>query len=238
MMHRVLTALLCVFVILGVPFAYATEVTGNETDSGIPFPSDAFDIMPPATFTPAPVVPDGAVVAESTNEYGMRFYVIQTSDGHTYFLVINGSNVYMLDAVNDDDLNPLKKAAIQDTKPAVTSATVNNATPAPDTGTTPQQQEGSPSQPGSFKIDTSYIAIGAGLLIFLLVAWYIKIIRPKKKKAAKPVAPDPQDEIDDYDSFDPDESNSSADEDESQQKPDEKRSAESMFTDDDEDDFS
>jgi hypothetical protein len=180
----------------------------------------------------------------------MRFYVFQTADGHTYFLVISGSNVYLLNTVTDKDLTSLIQANAPE--PSVnTPYEGNTAAPPPaenkpaNTDSTKDTEGAANTDKPGAKINPTYITLGILMLVFTAFAVYIKIIRPKKKTKPAAALHEPynaeDDEEDAYDSFVPGDEPDVDDDDRHEEDPPQAENGEPdeepLFT-DDEDEFS
>jgi len=158
------------------------ETPGGESESSIP------DGKKP--FTPDGT---GSVVDNATNGDGKEFFTVETSDGNTFYLIVdrqrNSENVYLLNAVTEDDLASLAKPG--DGK---TVSAVGTPTPPPQIATpTPPEPSPEPTPaPVQEKSDnTKTLAfVGIAALIIGGAAYYFKIVRPKKGGAASNFEPD------------------------------------------------
>jgi len=174
---------------------------------------------PAVTDSPAPVEPSapanssgaltpdgtGTIMDNVTTVDGKQMYTVSTADGNVFYVVIDpdrsSDNVYLLNAVTEDDLKSLAKPGDGTTGSAVTP------TPAPTPEPTP-----TPSPPVTATPAKSG-GVGGGTVIFIIIAalaaggagYYFKILKPKRQAAdvdeeyedePEPVAP-PSDS-DDY----------------------------------------
>jgi hypothetical protein len=133
-------------------------------------------------FTPAGT---GTVLDNATDGDGKEFFTVETPDGNTFYLIVDRQrytdNVYLLNAVTEDDLASLAKPGDGKGVSAVdTPAQPPAAVPpeiAPD-----QAQESPPAKSGGSN---------TGAIVFMVIAvigvggagYYIKIVRPKKLRA-------------------------------------------------------
>ncbi|MDR1668986.1 MAG: DUF4366 domain-containing protein [Oscillospiraceae bacterium] len=137
-------------------------------------PSQSESIIPDGT---TPLTPDGSgtVVDNATEGDGKEFFSVETADGNVFYLVVdrqrNTDNVYLLNAVTENDLESLAKPG--------DGITVSGV-PSPEPSAPPASPEPAPKESGG--------AGGGGTLIFVLLAavivggagYYFKIVRPKK----------------------------------------------------------
>jgi hypothetical protein len=133
-----------------------------------------------------PFTPDGtgSVVDNATDGDGKEFFTVETPDGNTFYLIVDRQrsteNVYLLNAVTEDDLNSLAKSGnglggstnsavnVPETPP--TSAPVET-TPEPTPAPTPAKSGG----------NTGMLGILAVVLVVVGgIGYYVKIVRPKK----------------------------------------------------------
>ena len=130
-----------------------------------------------------PFTPDGSgtVVDNATDSDGKEFFTVETPDGNTFYLIVDRrrstDNVYLLDAVSEDDLASLAKPGDGKT-PAVAPAT-----PAPPTAVTPDPVPAVPTpEPVPEKNNNAGVVAFAVMTIFAVggIGYYFKIVRPKK----------------------------------------------------------
>jgi hypothetical protein len=170
------------------------EKTPGESESAIPDGTKPF--TPDGT---------GTVVDNVTDGDGKEFFSIGTEDGNVFYLIVdrqrNTDNVYLLNAVTEQDLMSLAKpgdgsvsAIPPQTQPANTPAPPNTTeTPEPEQPTAPPANKNS--------------GMSGGTIIFILIAaavvggagYYFKILLPKKQGAGAD-----DDGIDDYEDDDSD----------------------------------
>lgn len=148
-----------------------------------------------------PFTPDGTgtVMDNVTENDGKEFFTIDTEDGSVFYLIVdrqkNADNVYLLNAVTEDDLMALAQK---------NGKTVNNGTsaiPTTEPDTTVEQKP--PTEPTvTPEVETPAKNSGNNnMIIFVIIAvvavggvgYYFKIVKGKKN------APDTDDIEDDYD---------------------------------------
>jgi len=151
----------------------------------------------------SPFTPDGTGTVEDnvTEQNGKEFFTIITADGNEFFLIIDRErstdNVYLLNAVTEDDLMSLAKKSDD-------SGTSESAVSTPETSTqTPETTPESTPEPDAENSETSGSNAGAILIILLVVlgvggaGYYFKILKPKRQ--GSDIDDDYDDEDDDYD---------------------------------------
>lgn len=135
-----------------------------------------------------PLTPDGSgtVVDNVTEEDGKEFFSVETADGNVFYLIVdrqrNADNVYLLNAVTENDLASLAKPGDGISGSGVPAQTSPAPSETPDATVTPE-----PSEPPA----ESAGALNGGTLIFILIAavavggagYYFKILHPKKLAA-------------------------------------------------------
>jgi len=138
------------------------------TESAIPNVSNAF--TPDGT---------GTVVDNATDGDGKEFFTVGTEDGNTFYLIIDrertSDNVYLLNAVTENDLASLAKPGDGFTETAIPTPTPTpEATPQPtaEPETPPAPEKGGSSGTIAFVV-IAILAVGG-------VGYYIKIVRPKQ----------------------------------------------------------
>jgi hypothetical protein len=118
-----------------------------------------------------------------------EFFTVETPDGNTFYLIVDrqrdSDNVYLLNAVNEDDLASLAKPGDGKTVSAIPETEVT-PTPAPvETTPTPTPEpEPEPQQSGGNAGTIAFIVIA--VVIFGGAAYYFKIVRPKKNGESEP----------------------------------------------------
>jgi hypothetical protein len=143
-----------------------------------------------------PFTPDGTgeVVDNATDADGKEFFTVETADGNVFYLIVDrertSDNVYLLNAVTENDLASLAKSGDGKAESAVPLATPSPmVTPEPEA--TPE-----PSPPPVEKEKG-----GNGTIIFLIVAviavcgvgYYFKIVRPKQQNDSDDYSEEPED---------------------------------------------
>jgi hypothetical protein len=149
-----------------------------------------------------PLTPDGTgtVIDNVTDGDGKEFFTITTPDGNEFYMIIDrqrsSENVYLLNAVSEDDLASLAKAGDGISESGI--PTQNPAAQNPPTTTT------EPPAPEPTEPPANSGGMSSGTIIFILVAaaavsgagYYFKILRPKKQ------ATDMDDGADDFEDED------------------------------------
>ena len=178
-----LTIMLCVGILLFPMTVFAEEGAGNtaaeESASGIPPYDGSRYITPDGSGT----VIDNVFIEGN----GLEFFTFTTEDGNVFYLVIDRmrtrDNVYFLNAVTEQDLMSL---AQKDSGSGNSSSSGIPSTPG--SGGTgkenPSGEQEKPNEPPANKSGSNN-----GMLIFVLlgviavggVAYYFKIVRPKKQ---------------------------------------------------------
>jgi hypothetical protein len=178
-----------------VPGAEPLEVISTPSESGVPNGEKPSDSLRP--FTPDGT---GTVIDNVTNGDGKEFFSIQTEDGNTFYLIVDRQrsteNVYLLNAVTEDDLMSLAKEG--DGKPQSSSGIPAQTQPQPTQPAPTEAPEPEPTAPPS-----AVGGMNSGTVIFIVIAavavggigYYFKILRPKKQA----LGGDEDDGFDDYD---------------------------------------
>jgi hypothetical protein len=132
-----------------------------------------------------PFTPDGtgSVIDNASEGDGKEFFTVETADGNVFYLIVdrqrNAENVYLLNAVTEDDLSSLAKPGNGKTDTPESAVTVPETanTPAPTPEATPEPTP-EPAKSGG---NTGMIGIMIVVLIVVGGAgYYFKIVRPKK----------------------------------------------------------
>ena len=202
------------------------STTGNSNDSqGNQQGENESAVELPNTDTLLrPLTPDGTgtVVDNVTDSDGGReFFTIFSEDGNEFFLIIdrhrNADNVYLLNAVTEEDLMSLARRngreITNDTDSSVSAIPIPPQT-TPDAGEDDSDNESPEPEPSDGR-PTALSRIGNNLLIFggIVVvvgglAYYIKVVRPKKEGFSSNYDDEPDDygyeDDDDNDSYDMD----------------------------------
>ena len=148
--------------------------------------------VPETTETPLPndsgtFTPDGTgtVMDNATDGDGKEFYTVSTVDGNVFYLIIDRQrstdNVYLLNAVTEDDLASLAKLGDGKTSSAVPSTTVP----------TPTSEPVPTASPPAANTEAKSGGISGGALIFIIIivlaaggaGYYFKILKPKRQAA-------------------------------------------------------
>ena len=162
----------------------APDNTDNAVDSAI---SDGGN----------PFTPDGTgtVIDNATDGDGKEFFTVETPDGNVFYLIVDrertSENVYLLNAVTENDLASLAKPGDGMTQIAVVTPEqppVNTAPPEPD--------EQPPIAPPVEEKNGD-----TGTIVFIVIAvavvggagYYIKIVRPKQNGGADSYDDEPED---------------------------------------------
>jgi hypothetical protein len=156
-----------------IVYVQAVDAEGNKSNV-ISFKNPYYNVSETATDTnDNALTPDGTgeVLDNATEQDGKEFFSITTDEGNIFYLIVdrarNSENVYLLDAVDENDLQAL---AVTEAPPAeTTTITTTAAEPEP----TPAKTEKS----GTSKI---FIFLIVGILVGG-IAYYIKIVRPKQQ---------------------------------------------------------
>ena len=140
---------------------------------------------PAAPNTGKPFTPDGTgtVVDNVTDGDGKEFFSISTEDGNVFYLIVdrqrNADNVYLLNAVTEQDLMSLAKEG--DGKSV---GTVPEPPPPPVTATPPLETTPEPTPTPAPAKDSGDMGTIAFVVIAVLAVggagYYFKIVRPKQ----------------------------------------------------------
>ena len=152
---------------------WAVDNEGNEIQT----PSESS--QPSTAFTPDGT---GTVLDNVTDGDGKEFFTVETRDGNVFYLIVdrqrNTENVYLLNAVTEDDLASLAKPGDgRNTNvigaPASPTPTVPPAT-TPGTEPTPAPKNNSGGNTGTIALVVVAVLAAGG------IGYYIKIVRPKR----------------------------------------------------------
>jgi hypothetical protein len=145
-------------------------------------------------------------VDNATDGDGKEFFTVETADGNVFYLIVDRQrdtdNVYLLNAVTENDLGSLAKPGDGTNVSAVETP---QATPEPATTPAPvTTEQPEPEKDGGGSNTVMYILIVVAVLAVGGIGYYVKIVRPKQNAVADD---DDYDEPDDDDdgSFDDDE---------------------------------
>jgi hypothetical protein len=168
---------------------FHTPDAEKKTD---PIPYDPAQTKPPEGSEPAipdgwkPFTPDGTgtVIDNVTDGDGKEFFSIETPDGNVFYLIVDRQrqtdNVYLLNAVTEDDLTSLAKEGNGTAQGGIHAQTPPQAA---DPGATEKPEPEPPVPPASSG------GMNSGTIIFILIAaaaaggagYYFKILKPKKQ---------------------------------------------------------
>jgi hypothetical protein len=146
--------------------------------------------MQEAAVTPSAFTPEGtgSVLDAATDQDGKEFYTITTAAGNVFYLIIDrqraDGGVYFLNAVTEDDLAALAESADEGEGIFGGSGAEPESEPlepAPEDEPAPEpEKEPEPEKSGGTSAGTiAFVLIAAA--IFGAAAYYIKIVRPKRK---------------------------------------------------------
>jgi hypothetical protein len=126
-----------------------------------------------------PFTPDGtgSVVDNATDGDGKEFFTVETPDGNVFYLIVDRErstdNVYLLNAVTENDLASLAKPGDGKVS-AVTTPEQPEITPAPEQpGSTPPVEKTSGNK-GAIAVLVVVLIAGGG------AGYYFKIVRPRQ----------------------------------------------------------
>lgn len=147
-----------------------------------------------------PFTPDGTgtVVDNAKDGDGKEFFTVETPDGNVFYLIVDrqrdSENVYLLNAVNEEDLASLAKPGNGKNVSAIPTPEVK-PTPEPPKPTEPDPIPDPVTKKG---IDNSMlIFIGIVVVVIGGVGYYFKIVRPKKNGGSTNNYDEPEDDFDD-----------------------------------------
>lgn len=174
----------------------AVDFNGNK--SGViqimnPYyvPDGSVSSSPPAADNASggtPLTPDGtgSVVDNVTEKDGKEFFTLTTEAGNEFFLIVDrqktGDNVYLLNAVTEDDLMALSKKGDGATYSAI-------PTPEPSPPPTPTPEPTPEPEPSPPPVADSGGGFSQYIIIILIAAavggagYYFKIYKPKREAA-------------------------------------------------------
>jgi hypothetical protein len=139
-------------------------------------PGESESAVPDGAFTPDGT---GSVVDNAAESDGKEFFTVETPDGNMFYLIVDrqrtGENVYLLNAVTENDLASLAEPGDGLTSGAVPSpfAPAESAPePEPEPASEPEPEKGGGAGTLAFIAIAVLVAGGAG--------YYFKIVRPGK----------------------------------------------------------
>jgi hypothetical protein len=197
---------------------YVPQTAGTENTEGTsPVPDGGTSTPAPGGSTESaipngakPFTPDGAgtVMDNAQSGDGKEFFTVQTPDGNVFYLIVDRQrttdNVYLLNAVTENDLASLATPGDGKSESAIPSA----PTTPPATTVTPEPTPNTTTPPATEKSGGN-----TGTIIFVVIAvlvvggagYYFKIVRPKQQGAVNDDSEDFDDEPEDGDDFDDEE---------------------------------
>jgi hypothetical protein len=131
-----------------------------------------------------PFTPDGtgSVIDNAESGDGKEFFTVETVDGNVFYLIVDrqrdNENVYLLNAVTEDDLQSLAKPGDGKSESAIPAAVNPPAAP-----TTPEPTPEPTPAPAAEKSGGNTGMIGIVVVVLIVVGgagYYLKIVRPKK----------------------------------------------------------
>jgi hypothetical protein len=137
----------------------------------------------------------GTVLDNVTDGDGKEFFTVETPDGNVFYLIVDrqrdSDNVYLLNAVNEDDLASLAKSGDGKSESAIPTATIPavTATPEPTAEPAPAPAAEKSGSAGTIAFVVIAVVVVGG------AAYYIKIVRPKRDGASG--YDEPEDDFDD-----------------------------------------
>lgn len=195
-------------IIITNPYYKRSETA--ETDNSGDAPTESTTPPPSESAVPdgdSPFTPDGtgSVVDDIVEQNGKEFFSITTEAGNEFFLIVDrkrdSENVYLLNAVTENDLMALAKKGDGTTQSAIPD-------PSPPVQTEPSPSPEPPPETEPEPKDSGGVSTGSILFIALAVAaaggagYYFKIVKPKQQ--APEVEDDYEDEPDMPDDSDDD----------------------------------
>ncbi len=133
-----------------------------------------------------PFTPDGSgTVIDNANETeGKEFFTINSADGNEFYLIIdrhnNADNVYFLNAVTEEDLITLAAENGRTISGGVNTSAIpeapqNTSEPTPEPVPEPVAEE-----PAAGFLNSNIIILAVVAVVVGGIAYYVKIVRPKK----------------------------------------------------------
>jgi hypothetical protein len=190
---------------------YQATVTTEPGAATTPSGTDTTDVKPSESAVSDganPFTPDGtgSVVDNATDGDGKEFFTVETADGNVFYLIVDRQrdtdNVYLLNAVTENDLGSLAKPGDGTNVSAVETP---QATPEPTTTPSPVTTEQPEPEKNGGSNTAMYILIFVAVLAVGGIGYYVKIVRPKQNAVA---------DDDDYDEPDDDDDSSFNDDEE------------------------
>jgi hypothetical protein len=129
-----------------------------------------------------PFIPagNGTVIDDATDGDGKEFFTVDTPDGNTFYLIVDRQrsteNVYLLDAVSENDLASLAKPG-----DGANAAVTETPAPAPTVTASPEPAR-EPEHTSVHANNSAGIIAFAVITVIVVggIGYYFKIVRPKK----------------------------------------------------------
>ena len=189
-------------VIITPPTVNAAQSSESSIQSGIQQTDGSRPFTPDGTGTVVDNVHDGD---------GKEFFTIGTEDGNVFYIIVdrqrNSDNVYLLNAVTEEDLISLAQAGGREVTPSGGSNSVSaieipgnpgeNEKQEPPSATEPPSETPEIEQPAK-NDNTMYLIIGIAVLAVGGAGYYFKIVRGKKNAVYNDDDEDEADDDEDY----------------------------------------
>ena len=203
---KIIAIVLALMIIVGA-FVYPTYVFADDYDEIVysvvysgQYSFSYEDEVP--TPTPAPLTPDGqgTILDRATNSDYIEVITITTRTGNVFFLIIDhqreSNNVFFLNSVTEHDLITMAEAAGIPAPPPVVlpEVTLEYSSQA---GSASNTTQATPAYPETTSPAQEQVRVGGssgntGVIVFMLfvvlvvgsVAYYVKILKPKKQRAS------------------------------------------------------
>jgi len=127
----------------------------------------------------------GTVMDNATDGDGKEFFTVKTEDGSVFYLIVdrqrNTDNVYLLNAVSEEDLIALAEKNGKTIKPGNISAIPTAEQDTTNGQNLPSSEKPKPEKTASGGINMTYIIIGIAVIAAGGLGYYFKIVKGKKK---------------------------------------------------------
>jgi len=126
----------------------------------------------------------GVVVDNVVTQNGIEFFTVYTEDGNVFFLVVDRysstDNVHLLNAVTEADLMALAERSGSNIPYTGAIPPIEELIPAPipEEPIIPEPQE--PEEPIQPDSNSNFLIIGIAVVAVGAIAYYLKIVKPKK----------------------------------------------------------